>query len=655
MAISEDSVVEVLPPANVENLDSLLSSAQSKLDAAMEEAHKQWLTLPDVLQVVGADGMNYMLDPSSRAAQEWGAALASARKALVDAATDALPALVTRRTQLLERIVEANRQSSDADGAVALADAQYWAAYGSDPESTSTTSARESRTDALHNQEQAREVESQLEIDIETFRRDVEAEEEAIARRLTGISGGDEVLGAWGEKVTVSQTFWGFAEQAYPGAPRESIDLTGHLQDSIEQATVARINRLSVTDPAAAKEWLDAHPEFAATVGLIDPAVAARLWQGMASESTRASADGGGERWATGPLAQLFDIAPFTIGNLNGVLAKDRDEFNRETLRQTLDDPNATAEQRAAAEQTQTALDRALEASPGGTVVQLVAFEVPADGGERDMRAAISVGDLDTAQYVGVMLPGMDSSVAVSMDGLTGNAVNLQYAHIRIGNTEPTATVAWMGFESPGGLPFRSEFLADDYLAQVGAPSLVGFLNGIDMANPSAETTVHAYSYSTRIASYALSGSQYGGAEVDHLVFYGSPGLAEPVRTVGDLVGVPPGEVYSTKSIGDQLEMPEGDPWRSLQYAAVLATSADEGQAGLAEIGERLSNAAGSENVDPNDASFWRGRDSNVFVADGVLGHSADKTTDSDGYWSRGSDSLRDGARIMVGRGEEVR
>ncbi|MCK2030526.1 hypothetical protein [Microbacterium galbinum] len=124
MAIPEDSVVEVVPSANVEHLDSLLSSAQSKLDAAMEEAQKQWLTLPDVLQVVGADGMNYLLDPSSRAVQEWGTALASARTALSDAVTDTLPTLVTRRARLLERIVEVNRQSSDADGAVALADAQ---------------------------------------------------------------------------------------------------------------------------------------------------------------------------------------------------------------------------------------------------------------------------------------------------------------------------------------------------------------------------------------------------------------------------------------------------------------------------------------------------------------------------------------------------
>ncbi|MFK0403221.1 hypothetical protein ACIQTT_12875 [Microbacterium sp. NPDC090225] len=38
MAIAVSSVAEVIAPANVEHLSSLLSSAQSKLDAAMEEA-----------------------------------------------------------------------------------------------------------------------------------------------------------------------------------------------------------------------------------------------------------------------------------------------------------------------------------------------------------------------------------------------------------------------------------------------------------------------------------------------------------------------------------------------------------------------------------------------------------------------------------------
>ncbi|UPL13767.1 alpha/beta hydrolase [Microbacterium galbinum] len=654
MAISEDTVAEVVSPANVEYLDSLLSSAQSALDAAMDVAQEHWLTVPDVFQVVGAEGVDYLLDPSSRAVQEWGTALASARTALSDAATDTLPALVTRRTRLLERIVEVNRQSSDADGAVALADAQYWSAYGSDPESSSTTSARESRTDALHSQEQAREIVSQLEIDIETFRRDVEAEEEAIARKLTGISGGDEVLGAWGDEVRVSQTFWGFAEQAYPGVPREISDLSENLRDSVAQATVARINKLSVIDPTAAEEWVDAHPEFVSAVGFIDPAVAARLWQGMASESTRAS-DDGGERWATGPLAQLFDIAPFAIGNLNGILAKDRDEFNRETLRQTLDDPDASAEQRAAAEQTQKALDRALASSPAGTVVQLVAFEVPSDGGERDMRAAVSVGDLDTAQDVGIMIPGMNSSVAESIAGLVGNAVNMQEAQVNISNPRTTATVAWMGYESPTSVPMGRTYVGEETFAQTGAISLGHFLGGVDAANATAQTTVHAHSYATRVATYALSSGEYGGAEVDHLVLYGSPGIAESVRTVDDLTGVPMGEVYSTKSPGDQYVAPAYGVDRTLAHVGLSLLTGNVGALGVAEMGEAESDIRGEDNVDPNDSDFWGKDERNVFTSDGVLGHSVDQTEISDGYWSRGSDPLKDGALISAGRGGEAR
>ena len=58
--------------------------------------------------------------------------------------------------------------------------------------------------------------------------------------------------------------------------------------------------------------------------------------------------------------------------------------------------------------------------------------------------------------------------------------------------------------------------------------------------------------------------------------------------------------------------------------------------------------------MDPSDEGFWGDHERNVFTSDGVLGHSVEKTPKSDGYWSRGSDSIRDGALIASGRGDEV-
>lgn len=76
---------------------------------------------------------------------------------------------------------------------------------------------------------------------------------------------------------------------------------------------------------------------------------------------------------------------------------------------------------------------------------------------------------------------------------------------------------------------------------------------------------------------------------------------------------------------------------------------------GVAEMGESESDIRGAgDNVDPNDPGFWGNRDSKVFTSTGVLGHSIDQSEKSDGYWSRGSDALRDGALIMAGRGGEV-
>lgn len=651
MTISEDSVANVVSPSSAEALADLLSTAASTLDSALEAAQTQWSRLFEVFEVSGTEGLSYMLDPAARSVQEWGVALASARRALIDAATTSLPGLVTRREALLSRIVEVNRSSAEAASAVEGADSAYWSAYESDAQSSSTATARTNRMDALHEQEVASESVAALKADIEKFRRDVEQEESALAGRLKGIGGGDEVRGAWDEEVRVSQTFWGFSEQAYPGGPRTDTDLTGNFEDAMSETAIARLNWLSMVDAETAEEWVDGHPGFGATIGFIDPAVASKLWDGLASESTRGPSDHGGEQWVTGPLAQLFTVAPFAIGSMNGLQAKDRDEFNRETLRQVLADPDAPKEQREAAEQTQKALTEAASRSPAGTTVQLIALELPTDGGERDMRAAISVGNLDTAQDVGVMIPGMNSSVSSSIAGLAQNAVNMQDAGRRIGNLDMTATVVWMGYESPTEMPSDgSVYVAEETLAQTGALSLGRFMNGVDFSNAAAETTIHAHSYATRMVSYALAGGEYGGAKVDHFVMYGSPGIAESVRTVDDLPGVPPGEVYSTKSAGDQYV----SPFITLGNMLKSTTTEDEGWVGVAEMGELESDATGIDNVDPNDDGFWADGERNVFDSEGVAGHSTDKSEKSDGYWSRGSDPLRDGALITAGRGDEV-
>jgi hypothetical protein len=145
-------------------------------------------------------------------------------------------------------------------------------------------------------------------------------------------------------------------------------------------------------------------------------------------------------------------------------------------------------------------------------------------------------------------------------------------------------------------------------------------------------------------------GGEFGGAKVDHFVMYGSPGIAESVRTVDDLPGVPSDEVYSTKSAGDQYV----SPLITAGNMAKSISTEDEGWVGVAEMGELESDATGLDNVDPNDADFWADRDRNVFTSEGVAGHSVDKSERSDGYWSSGADPLRDGALIMAGRGDEI-
>ncbi|MFS0853809.1 hypothetical protein [Microbacterium sp. 179-I 3D4 NHS] len=141
MTFSEESVAQVVTAETVDALETMLSSAQSTLSSAMSTAEQHWLRVPEVFQVYGAEGAQYMLDASIRAAGEWGEALAAARTTLSEASMNSLPELERRRTELIARVVEVDRQVLDAADAVHRAQASYWAAYERDPESVSSTAA----------------------------------------------------------------------------------------------------------------------------------------------------------------------------------------------------------------------------------------------------------------------------------------------------------------------------------------------------------------------------------------------------------------------------------------------------------------------------------------------------------------------------------
>jgi hypothetical protein len=172
-------------------------------------------------------------------------------------------------------------------------------------------------------------------------------------------------------------------------------------------------------------------------------------------------------------------------------------------------------------------------------------------GGEQ-MHAAVSNGNVDTADHVAAFTPGLTSTVQDSLGSYDANMHDLQGRAQdeadRYGDGGSVATVTWLGYDAPqmgSDLvnPGRSVF--NDDLAQAGATDLNDFYNGIDASretDPHLTALGHSYgSLTTGIAMQQQNG-------VDDMVIFGSPGLG--TSHVEDF-DVPDGHSYRIEAKND--------------------------------------------------------------------------------------------------------
>lgn len=217
---------------------------------------------------------------------------------------------------------------------------------------------------------------------------------------------------------------------------------------------------------------------------------------------------------------RLIHDSPQLLGGLDGVPAWARDLANRAVLDDLLAvdpaDPFALA---AAA-----ALARA-EATGGP--VQLYLLDPV------QQRAAVAVGDLDAAESVAVLVPGMLTTVPADLSEFVGDAITLQAATAVWDPTAAVAVLAWIGYDAPGlaQAPFP-------YHAEWGAPALAGAVAGIAARPGEPRVTVVAHSYGTVLTARAAE--QPGELGADAVVLLGSPGVPIPAAEFE----VPEGELY---------------------------------------------------------------------------------------------------------------
>ncbi|SDZ02698.1 Alpha/beta hydrolase [Saccharopolyspora shandongensis] len=171
-------------------------------------------------------------------------------------------------------------------------------------------------------------------------------------------------------------------------------------------------------------------------------------------------------------------------------------------------------------------------------------------GGER-AKAAVAVGNVDTADHVSVYTPGMNTTVDGSlnadkqMDQLRRQA---QFESDRHGDGGKVAAVTWVGTE----FPQRSEVTDPDRsvatakLAEDGGKKLASFCEGINASrDDDPHLTAIGHSYGSTITGYAMQEQGHG---VDDAVFSGSPGVG--TDDVEDL-NVPAGHSYRIEAKND--------------------------------------------------------------------------------------------------------
>jgi hypothetical protein len=177
------------------------------------------------------------------------------------------------------------------------------------------------------------------------------------------------------------------------------------------------------------------------------------------------------------------------------------------------------------------AIDDALGRAPETYLTQL---EIPTDPSQK-VRAAVAVGNPDTATDISVTVPGLGSSTKDSLPSMVTEASNLrdtaQKQLDRLGIPGSVVTIAWMGYDPPAnpintGSPRDFWRMINDDRAQGGAAALAPYLQQLHASNPDAHLSLFGHSYGSLTASLALQQLNAQGLHpVNDAVFYGSPGL----------------------------------------------------------------------------------------------------------------------------------
>lgn len=259
-----------------------------------------------------------------------------------------------------------------------------------------------------------------------------------------------------------------------------------------------------------------------------DPAAVAAWWSSLSIEERRT--------W--------IGTAPQVVGNLDGVPFPARIEANRIAIQALVD----------SLPEGDPLLERLSQFLVDGVVDperKIILFDPTGDG-----RVAELFGNLDQADHIAVIVPGMGSTMD-NFDAVRGNAEALY------GATPGSAVIAWTGYDAPAAAETgRVWEVATATQAIAGGAALVPFLAAVRHDRP-ADLTLIGHSY----GSLTVGQSLLQGAQADRVVFIGSPGTG--VEHVSQFPGA-----GSTRFFAGEVD---GDPVATLERYGDAPTDPDFG------------------------------------------------------------------------------
>ena len=295
--------------------------------------------------------------------------------------------------------------------------------------------------------------------------------------------------------------------------------------------------------------------------------------------------------------AKLLELNPDDIGNCDGIPIADRSAANLTVLLTDLDridrvaeDNGVSAAEVMAAPETfglnSTDVIRYTNAglikqsiarnqSLAGTEVLLMVYR-PLDFGGKG-RAAIAIGNPDTADNTAVLVPGTANSVA---DGwLSSDEIANLYTESRAATDTSSAVsvLAWMGYDAPNSI--IDPRVAQTTLARKGGALLAADVNALNTTHHSGPShmTVVGHSYGTTAVADAAAGY---GMRADDIVLAGSPGT-DMARTASDFHLPAGGHVYvgsaATDPVTNLAGMPRNVPVSPIESIGLGADPAADG------------------------------------------------------------------------------